>query len=304
MTRESSGLHAQPFGDGAAALHLVWAADRPASLVGGAADAAPEDLAARAVQPLVEVLAVGHGRASANLRHTATAIGTRMRVDAVTVADEADDLQVVVVEQRDPVTGLVARTRLEVAPAAEGTAVRATTTVRNDGVAPLHLQAVASIALADPVGPVPAERTVSIEGTSEWVGENRWEQVPLDGPAGVLDLDLARHQHQVQRHPRAQRRAGHRRRHRRARLAGRAQRRLAGRGRRAAGCRGPPGAGARRARPHRHRPPLAAHPGPGRGVQHRPGHRDPGRRPVARRRRRAHGGPPSSGCPSWSSTTT
>jgi alpha-galactosidase len=196
MTRESSGLHAQPFGDGAAALHLVWAADRPASLVGGAADAAPEDLAARAVQPLVEVLAVGHGRASANLRHTATAIGTRMRVDAVTVADEADDLQVVVVEQRDPVTGLVARTRLEVAPAAEGTAVRATTTVRNDGVAPLHLQAVASIALADPVGPVPAERTVPIEGTSEWVGENRWEQVPLDGPAGVLDLDLARHQHQ------------------------------------------------------------------------------------------------------------
>lgn len=205
MTRESSGLHVRPLGDGAAALHLVWARDRPASLVGGigsvgctdrTAAGTVQDLADRAVQPLVEVLAVGHGHASANQRHTATAVGARLRVTSVTEEDGPDETRVLAVEQTDPVTGLHVRTRLEVAHAATGTAVRAASTVRNDGPAALHLQAVSSLAVGDPLGPVPAAQTVSVEGTSEWVGENRWEHVPLDGPAGLVDLDLARHQHQ------------------------------------------------------------------------------------------------------------
>ncbi|MET0433780.1 MAG: glycoside hydrolase family 36 protein [Cellulomonas sp.] len=193
MTRESTGLRTQALGDGDAVLHLVWADDRPAALVGGTAADDAAELAARAVQPLVEVLAVGHGRAAGNLRNTATAVGVRMRVLQVSATPAADGAgRVVEVTQEDPGSGLVALTRLEL----RGGAVRATTTVRNAGATPVHLQAVSSVALAGPVGDRPLDAVVSVEGTSAWVGENRWEHVPLAGQGGLVDLDLPRHQHQ------------------------------------------------------------------------------------------------------------
>jgi alpha-galactosidase len=193
MTRESTGLRTQALGDGAAVLHLVWADDRPAAVVGGAPAEDAAELAARAVQPLVEVLAVGHGRAAGNLRHTATAIGVRLRVRDVSDTPDADGAgRVVEVTQEDPATGLRARTRLEL----HGGAVRATTTVRNGGTDAVHLQAVSSLALAGPVGDRPLDALVSVEGTSDWVGENRWERVPVAGQGGLVDLDLPRHQHQ------------------------------------------------------------------------------------------------------------
>ena len=192
MTRESTGLQTQALGDGDAVLHLVWADDRPAALVGGARAAEPTDLARRAVQPLVEVLAVGHGRAAGNLRHTATAIGVRLRVADVADLAPHGTARTIEVTQEDAETGLRAVTRLEIGAGA----IRATTVVRNGGTAPLHLQAVSSLALSAPVGDRPLESVVSVEGTSEWVGENRWVLVPLAGQTGLVDLDLPRHQHQ------------------------------------------------------------------------------------------------------------
>ncbi|WP_282947035.1 glycoside hydrolase family 36 protein [Cellulomonas endometrii] len=197
MTRDSAELRTLLLGEGTAALHLIWADDRPASLVGGAATATPADLAPRAVQPLVEVLAVGHGRASGNLRHTATAVGARLRVaevrDTAAVDPARDGVErAVEVVQTDPGSGLRVSTLLTL----HGPAVRAVTTVRNGGSEALHLQAVSSVALSAPLGSRPPADVVSVEGTNEWVGENRWERVPLGGQGGLVDLDLVRHQRQ------------------------------------------------------------------------------------------------------------
>ena len=196
MTGVNAGLRVRSYGGGAGALHLLWGDERPAALVTGApVELTEEQLASRAVQPLVEVLAVGQGRAAGNLRNTATVIGTRLRVTRI--VDDGIDPEgrhQIRVQQADPVTGVEVTTQLAIHPG-HATTIRALTTVHNAGTEPLHLQAVSSIALTGFADHTP-DQVISVEGTSEWVGENRWERVSLASPRGVLDLDLARHQHQ------------------------------------------------------------------------------------------------------------
>lgn len=154
----------------------------------------------RKVQPLVEILAVGHGHRSGNLRNTATAVGARMRYLGHDLEDEAG-WRTLRVRQRDAETGLEAVSVLRAH--ADRAAVEAWTIVRNTGDEPVHLQAVSSLVLADPVGARRLEDVVSIEGSSEWLGEWRWSAHPVRGQDGLPDVGLATHQHQDGRGARA-----------------------------------------------------------------------------------------------------
>ncbi|GAB3165015.1 hypothetical protein GCM10027059_22060 [Myceligenerans halotolerans] len=176
-------------------------------------------------QPLVEILAVGQGRASGNTRNTATAIGARLRVRGHEVEHVLGWTEVRV-EQADPITGLHVTSCLRVpngrgsaggalgdqvpdGEAADGqepgrrSSLQAWTVVRNDGAAPVTLQSVSSLMLGRPAGPAPVSATRSLEGHSEWVGENRWAWTRLSAQDGLVGLDLPAHQHQDARGARA-----------------------------------------------------------------------------------------------------
>ncbi|MGW3607122.1 glycoside hydrolase family 36 protein [Micromonospora sp. NPDC005161] len=179
------------WGDGGVQLRLARWADGPVTArvisesIG--AEGAPAD------QPLVEILAVGHGHAKGNLRNTATAIGARLRYTGHDWADEGR-WRTVRVRQRDEAAGIEVLSTLRGEPG--GSSLQAWTTVRNTSSVPLHLLAVSSLMLADPVGAAPLEEVATIEGASEWVGEWRWSTHDLRGQDGLPNLALASHQHQ------------------------------------------------------------------------------------------------------------
>ena len=167
-------------------LALVLPDDAPAGLATSGGAGTP-------TQPLVEILAVGHGRASANTRNTATAVGARLRVLGHDVTS-ADGWTTVRVFQGDAVSGLHVTSHLRVR--GEGSSLQAWTSVRNDGSTPLVLQAVSSLVIGRPVGAARVADTLSLEGRSEWVGENRWAFSRLSDQDGLVTLDLPAHQHQ------------------------------------------------------------------------------------------------------------
>lgn len=173
-------------------LTLVLPADAPAALATTGTPGTTGSPATPA-QPLVEILAVGQGRASANTRNTATAVGARLRVLGHDVTS-TDGWTTVRVFQGDAVTGLHVTSHLRVR--VDGTSLRSWTTVRNDGAEPVALQAVSSLVIGRPVGAAPVAGTLSLEGHSEWVGENRWAWTRLSGQDGLVGLDLPAHQHQ------------------------------------------------------------------------------------------------------------
>src|SRR4051794_19017993 len=61
--------------------------------------------------PPVEILAVGHGRQPAGVRHVETAIGARLEL-METTAERVGDRHVLRADLRDPVTGLAATLEL------------------------------------------------------------------------------------------------------------------------------------------------------------------------------------------------
>jgi len=185
--------------DGAPTLRLEGAPDGVVSLAGnGGAGSGVHGV--QGAQPLVEILAVGHGRAAANLRNTATAIGSRLRYVAHEVLDD-DLVRTIHVDQRDAVSGLEIRSTLRVP--VRGRSLQAWTTVRNGGSEAVHLQSVSSVMVSEPLGPVPLEALDSIDGYSDWVGENRWSTTPVRAQDGLVSLDLPLHQHQDARGSRA-----------------------------------------------------------------------------------------------------
>ena len=167
-------------------LALVLPDDAPAALATSGDAGTP-------TQPLVEILAVGHGRANANTRNTATAIGARLRVLGHDVTSSGG-WTTVRVFQGDAGSGLHVTSHLRVREG--GRSLQAWTSVRNDGSAPLALQAVSSLMVGRPVGTAPIGETLSLEGHGEWVGENRWAFGRLSGQDGLVTLDLPAHQHQ------------------------------------------------------------------------------------------------------------
>lgn len=152
------------------------------------------------VQPLVEILAAGHGRARGNVRNTATAVGARLRYLGHEVWEDGP-WRVIEIDQRDAVSGLEVRSTLRVRLG--GHSLQSWTTVRNSGSEPVVLQSVSSFMLADPVGPIELSRVDTMEGSSEWLAENRWTVHPLRATTALPALDLQRHQGQDSRGARA-----------------------------------------------------------------------------------------------------
>jgi alpha-galactosidase len=167
-------------------VRVTWG-HRAFRLVVDAPDDGPATIGGDTPQPLVEVLAAGHGRAHVSQRFAVTSIGQNMRL---TGSEQVRDgsWHELRLDQRDPGTGLAARVTLR---SAEGVAAcRATTTVTNEGTEPILLLGVTSLAFGlagRPVGDLDL-----VAGDSEWLGEGRWSRRPLrDGL--VPDLDLALH---------------------------------------------------------------------------------------------------------------
>ncbi len=183
------------WGTGAVRAVLVCDDDAPVRLA--ALQAGPSQSAEPALvpaQPLVEVLALGHGHARANLRHTASAIGDRLRYASHATHDAAGWRQLVV-EQVDPATGLRVRSTLR---AAEGVAaIQAWTEVVNEGPQSLTLLAVTSFATG--AFSADGDRIDDVDlhtGYGDWLGESRWERVPVRSQRGLVQMGLPSHQEQ------------------------------------------------------------------------------------------------------------
>jgi len=147
------------------------------------------------VQPLVEVFAVGHGHRHHNLRHTGSAVGARLR--HVRHTETTEGLwRVLVVEQRDPETGLVVTATLRSADGVTG--LQAWAEVRNDGAGPVVLQAVSSFSAAftAPPGLQELDHVDAITGWSEWIGEGRFARTAVRSQGGLVGMDLEAHQGQ------------------------------------------------------------------------------------------------------------
>jgi alpha-galactosidase len=146
----------------------------------------PGEHPARASQPLVEVLAAGDGRARASHRFSDTAIGVRLAYAGVTRSRDGrwHELRI---DLRDEITGLGTRTLFR---SAEGVAAcQISTTVTNEGPAPVLLLGVTSFA-AGILGHGVDDLDV-VRADSEWVGEGRWTREPLR--AATADLNLSLH---------------------------------------------------------------------------------------------------------------
>lgn len=178
--------------DGSVLLSLHLAADGPVAATGLAGASGPRS-EARLVQPLVEILAVGHGHAVANHTGSATAIGARLRYRRHEI-DARDGGALLVVEQHDPVTGLTAHSSLWLPASAGG--VECWTSVVNEGPDVVWLQSVSSLMIGQPIGAVGIAATSSIEGRSDWLGEFRWISTGLRSATGLVDVDLAAHYRQ------------------------------------------------------------------------------------------------------------
>ncbi|MBR7742047.1 alpha-galactosidase [Phycicoccus sp. BSK3Z-2] len=177
-------------------LALSLADDRPARIV-ALGTPAPDNAADAPAQPLVELLAVGHGRAHMNTTHHNTLVGQRLRPVSHSVR-EVGDWCVLEVVQRDAATGLVVTSHLRSARGAA--ALQAWTTVHNDGAERVVLEAVSSLALGSFLRPGEALADVShLTGRSTWVGEARYRLEDLGADDALVDLDLPRHQDQDRR---------------------------------------------------------------------------------------------------------
>jgi alpha-galactosidase len=141
------------------------------------------------VQPAVEILLAGEGRDSTGSRTTGTTVGNRLRYEAHRTWDEPG-WSLLRVDQRDPVTGLLVSLRLSAATGVA--AVRATTTVTNEGDDPVVLQAVTSWCVGGLLTTQEIDGSSSLIGATEWLTEGRWETTPLR-PGAMPDISIDAH---------------------------------------------------------------------------------------------------------------
>lgn len=177
---------------------LVFSAgeDAPVALLGApgefARDVTGQEFETRHTEPqyLVEILAVGHGRAFTSTRLTQSAIGNRLRYTGHTVAPTAHG-ELLIIEQKDEKSGLVVEVMLESFGSAN--TVRASTKVSNTSQTTVHLTAVTSLALGNLGNFLSLEDPALWEGRSEWCAESRWEKKRLRDL--VPDMDTIFHKH-------------------------------------------------------------------------------------------------------------
>lgn len=141
-------------------------------------------------QPAVEVLTVRDGRARASQRLVGTAVGARLRLvghESAVEPGPTGRLHRLVVHLAG--AGLAVDWQLtshDGVPAAT-----AITTVRNTGDAPIAVLAVTSLATRIAPAGVTADDLDVLLGESAWLGEGRWQWMPLR--AAAVDLSLAAH---------------------------------------------------------------------------------------------------------------
>lgn len=121
--------------------------------------------------PLVEVVALGHGRDQSGRLVEGSHIGARLRYDSHALSAQGTRLTIT---QVDTMTGLEVASILSASPGC--TAVRGETRVTNRGTATVWLQAVTSLSVA--VG-LDIETSSVLHGSSRWVAEGRWALTPL-----------------------------------------------------------------------------------------------------------------------------
>ncbi|HYP44319.1 MAG TPA: glycoside hydrolase family 36 protein [Propionibacteriaceae bacterium] len=165
-------------------LSLVFVADedQPVRLVGLAAGSESDPSAwSRAHQPVVEVLTpqYGNGSGSNSGRHSGTHLGEALRYVRHDTSS-TDGVDRLVIEQRDPATGLTALSTFEAH--ASVAAVRTTTTVSVlPDHPPLTLWAVTSLTTGAVVS-TDINHVVVWRGSCSWSAENRWSHQPLRSP--------------------------------------------------------------------------------------------------------------------------
>ncbi|SDR79322.1 alpha-galactosidase [Friedmanniella luteola] len=161
-------------------LRFVADEDAPVRLVEAAPElpAADDERYARVHQPLVEVLTPGHGQAPAgqSQRHSGSHLGRALRYVTHTTS-RVGAVEVLVLEQRDPVSGLVARSRFEAHDGVAAVRCRTELTLAADAE-PLTVFAVTSLATGLVVSDDLATTTVW-RGASTWSAEARWASAPL-----------------------------------------------------------------------------------------------------------------------------
>ncbi|NYI06762.1 glycoside hydrolase family 36 protein [Allostreptomyces psammosilenae] len=176
-------------------LTLTTGGDRPVGLVSlrPAGTPAPPPADPAAVAPLVEVMALGHGRFPGSHRYADTTVGARLRYTGHHT-DHRGGVAELRVTQLDEATGLVATSVFQASDGAPAVRCWTELTVRGEGS--VRLLAVTSLAtgafLAD------SGRTVDdldvVHGDSDWVVESRWHRTPLR-EAGLPQMDPVAHHH-------------------------------------------------------------------------------------------------------------
>jgi alpha-galactosidase len=146
-------------------------------------------------QPMVEILAVGHGRSRASNRLVGTAVGARVRLVEIKEDVDERDWPALHVVAEDAQAGLGIDVILSSPPGVD--VVRSQIRVTNTGSEPVGLQSVTALALrvcldGDSTTPTPATELDLLSGRSDWLGEGRWARRSLRA-AGLPDLALATH---------------------------------------------------------------------------------------------------------------
>ncbi|MDB1089832.1 alpha-galactosidase [Streptomyces sp. ACA25] len=178
-------------------LHFALAGDQPVSLLSVRPDGtgAPVPSAGLDGAPLVEVLALGHGRFPGSHRYADTMIGARLRHTGHTMSRPAGstgpELRIV---QTDPVSGLVVTSVFQ---AADGVpAVRTWSELTVESERTIRLQAVTSLVTGAFVTDAgrPLEELELVHGDSDRGAGGRWHRTPLR-EAGLVARDPAPPQH-------------------------------------------------------------------------------------------------------------
>ncbi|MFI9816373.1 alpha-galactosidase [Saccharothrix variisporea] len=132
--------------------------------------------------PITAVTATGHGRNWSGNRWIHSAIGERLR-HKDHYSTHKDGLSTLTVRLHDPETGLVAEVVYRLA---DGVPVlRAEVLLRNEGRIPLHLEAVASLAVGCLTEAL--EDADLLWADNDWLAECRWQRRPLRETSPALD---------------------------------------------------------------------------------------------------------------------
>ncbi|SHE25288.1 alpha-galactosidase [Actinomyces glycerinitolerans] len=187
------------WGEPPAELFFDYGADRPVRVSSSPVLHAEERLAPQA---MVEILAVGEGRALTSTRSHRGALSERLRFvsrheleyesreaagDTPGAGREHVKARTLEIVQQDPLSGAVVTTTFTRYDSLA--AWRVSTKIRNDGDRPISLQMISSIALDGLTGFLgPAHTTEVWTARSEWCGESRWAATPLQGTASLVDI--------------------------------------------------------------------------------------------------------------------